>query len=160
MAGRMENKVVIVTGGGSGIGRATCYRLRQEGAKVVVADRNMAGAEETRDLMEGNDQNSAVSRVDISRSSQVEQMVSDTVSKFGRLDGLVNGAAILIRTPPLVEVDDVDWKSARFSKIIEIRAIWFQPTQLGASVDCREICVYPDNVSCGFDDIDDESDDE
>ena len=109
MAGRMENKVVIVTGGGSGIGRATCYRLRQEGAKVVVADRNQAGAEETRESMEGNDQNSAVSRVDISRSSQVEQMVEDTVSKFGRLDGLVNGAAILIRTPPLVDVEDVDW---------------------------------------------------
>ena len=109
MAGRMENKVVIVTGGGSGIGRATCYRLRQEGAKVVVADRNQAGAEETRELMEGNDQNSAVSRVDISRSSQVKQMVEDTVSKFGRLDGLVNGAAILIRTPPLVDVEDVDW---------------------------------------------------
>ena len=109
MAGRMENKVVIVTGGGSGIGRATCYRLRQEGAKVVVADRNQAGAEETRELMEGNDQNSAVSRVDISRSSQVEQMVEDTASKFGRLDGLVNGAAILIRTPPLVDVEDVDW---------------------------------------------------
>ncbi len=109
MAGRMENKVVIVTGGGSGIGRATCYRLQQEGAKVVVADRNQAGAEETRELMEGNDQNSAVSRVDISRSSQVEQMVEDTVSKFGRLDGLVNGAAILIRTPPLVDVEDVDW---------------------------------------------------
>jgi len=105
----MENKVVIVTGGGSGIGRATCYRLRQEGAKVVVADRNQAGAEETRELMEGNDQNSAVSRVDISRSSQVKQMVEDTVSKFGRLDGLVNGAAILIRTPPLVDVEDVDW---------------------------------------------------
>ena len=109
MAGRMENKVVIVTGGGSGIGRATCYRLRQEGAKVVVADRNQAGAEETRELMEGNDQNSAVSRIDISRSSQVKQMVEDTVSKFGRLDGLVNGAAILIRTPPLVDVEDVDW---------------------------------------------------
>ena len=101
--------MVIVTGGGSGIGRATCYRLRQEGAKVVVADRNQAGAEETRELMEGNDQNSAVSRVDISRSSQVKQMVEDTVSKFGRLDGLVNGAAILIRTPPLVDVEDVDW---------------------------------------------------
>jgi len=109
LAGRMEDKVVIVTGGGSGIGRATCYRLRQEGAKVVVADRNQAGAEETRELMEGNDQNSAVSRVDISRSSQVKQMVEDTVSKFGRLDGLVNGAAILIRTPPLVDVEDVDW---------------------------------------------------
>ena len=55
-----------------------------------------------------------------------------------------------------VEVDDVDWQSARVSKIIEIRAIWFQPLQLGASVDCRDIMVYPDAGS-GFDEIDDDS---
>ena len=109
MAGRMENKVAIVTGGASGIGRATCYRLLQEGARVVVADRNRAGAEETRELMEGNDDNSAVSIVDVSRAGQVERMVEETVSRFGRLDVLVNGAAMLIRTPPLVEVDEVDW---------------------------------------------------
>lgn len=109
MAGRMENKVAIVTGGGSGIGRATCYRLLQDGAKVVVADRNQAGAEETRGLMEGTGENSAVSVVDVSRSDQVQRMVDETVSRFGRLDVLVNGAGILIRTPPLVEVDDVDW---------------------------------------------------
>ena len=109
MVGRMENKVAIVTGGSSGIGRATCYRLLQDGAKVVIADRNQAGAEETRELMEGTDSNSAVSVVDVSRSDQVERMVAETVAKFGRLDVLVNGAGILIRTPPLIEVDDVIW---------------------------------------------------
>ncbi len=109
MPGLLQNRVAIVTGGGSGIGRATCHRFLQEGARVVVADRNPTGAEETRELMDGNDDNSAVSVVDVSRSSQVQQMVNDTVSRFGRLDILVNGAAILIRTPPLIEVEDVDW---------------------------------------------------
>ena len=109
MPGRLEDKVAIVTGGASGIGRATSYRFLQEGAKVVVADRNLAGAEETRGLMEGTDTNSAVASVDVSNASQVRQMVDDTVARFGRLDLLVNGAAILIRTPPLVEVDDLVW---------------------------------------------------
>ena len=59
--------------------------------------------------MEGTDANSAVASVDVSSASQVRQMVDDAVARFGRVDLLVNGAAILIRTPPLVEVDDLVW---------------------------------------------------
>ena len=109
MTGRLENKVTIVTGGGSGIGRAVCQRFLQEGAQVVVADRNETGAEETRRIMEGTDQDSAVSVVDVAKADQVERMVQETTSRFGKLDVLINGAAILIRTPPLVEVDGLDW---------------------------------------------------
>ncbi|PKB72509.1 MAG: hypothetical protein BZY75_06630 [SAR202 cluster bacterium Io17-Chloro-G7] len=109
MAGLLENKVAIVTGGSSGIGRATCLRFFQEGAKVVVADRNLVGAEETCHLMEGSDRDSMAISVDISKTSQVEGLVSETVARFGKLDSLVNGAAILIRTPSLAEVDELDW---------------------------------------------------
>ena len=109
MAGRLENKVAIVTGGGSGIGRATCRRFLEEGARVVVADRNRAGAEETRDLIGGTEENTAVSQVDISRGEQVEAMVQLAVGRFGKLDVLLNGAAILIRTPQLAEVTELDW---------------------------------------------------
>ena len=108
MPGRLENKVAIVTGGASGIGRAVCRRFLDEGAKVVVADRNPAGAQETRALLE-DDANSAVAIVDVSDSAQVQRMVDETVSRFGSLNVLVNGAAILIRTPLLTEVDDLDW---------------------------------------------------
>ena len=109
MAGLLENKVAVVTGGGSGIGRATCLRFFQEGAKVVVVDRNLTGAEETCQLIGGSDQDCTAMSVDISKTGQVEQMVSDTVAEFAKLDVLVNGAAILIRTPALAEVDELDW---------------------------------------------------
>ena len=109
MAGRLEGKVAIVTGGASGIGRAVCLRFLQEGAKVVIADRNVPGAEETLALMEGSGEDSMFAPLDVSNASRVESVVNETVSRFGGLDILVNGAAILIRTPPLVEVDDVVW---------------------------------------------------
>lgn len=109
MAGLLENKVAIVTGGSSGIGRATCQRFFQEGAKVVVADRNLVGAEETCQLMEGTDRDCGAISVDVSKTGQVENLVSETVARFGKLDALVNGAAILIRTPSLAEVDELDW---------------------------------------------------
>ncbi len=109
MTGRLENKVAIVTGGASGIGRAICQRFGREGARVVVADRNIAGAEETLSLMEATPETAATVDVNISDAFQVERMVNEAVTRFGRLDILVNGAAILIRTPPLVEVDEVLW---------------------------------------------------
>jgi NAD(P)-dependent dehydrogenase (short-subunit alcohol dehydrogenase family) len=59
--------------------------------------------------MEGTSQDCAAISVDISKTSQIEKLVSDTVAKFGKLNVLVNGAAILIRTPPLAEVEELDW---------------------------------------------------
>ena len=86
MTGRLENKVAIVTGGASGIGRAICQRFGREGARVVVADRNIAGAEETLSLMEATPETAATVDVNISDAFQVERMVNEAVTRFGRLD--------------------------------------------------------------------------
>jgi len=109
LTGRLQDKVAIVTGGASGIGRAICRRFSREGARVMVADRNIAGAEETLSLLDAAPDTATTIDVNISDASQVERMVHETVTRFGRLDVLVNGAAILIRTPPLVDVDEVLW---------------------------------------------------
>ena len=109
LTGRLEDKVVIVTGGASGIGRAICQRFGSEGAKVAVADRNIVGAEETLAQMGANSDTAMAIDVNISNASQVERMVEQVVAQYGKVDILVNGAAILIRTPDLVDVDEIIW---------------------------------------------------
>ena len=109
MADRLRGKVAIVTGAASGIGRVTALRFLEEGAQVAVADRNRRGGEETALMGKEYSPDVFYVPVDVSKTDSVRQMVESTVSRFGRLDVLVNAAAILIRTPPLAEVDERDW---------------------------------------------------
>ena len=109
MGDRLENKVAIVTGAASGIGRETALRFAREGARVTLADRNRDGGEKTQSLVEGAGGEAHFVSVDVSKVDQVEEMVEKTVERFGGLDVLVNAAAVLIRTPPLAEVDERLW---------------------------------------------------
>ena len=101
MTDRLKDKVAIITGAASGIGRQTALRFAQEGARVVVSDRNRSGGEETQRLLKEAGSDALFVPVDVSKSDQVENMVKQAVSQFGRLDVLVNAAAVLILTPPL-----------------------------------------------------------
>ena len=101
--GRLDTRIAIVTGAAQGIGKAIADKLAAEGATVVVADVNEEGARTA--APEGG----VGLGVDVSQEADVERMVSETLSRFGRLDVLVNNAAIV----PFVEWDDVDFAEWR-----------------------------------------------
>jgi NAD(P)-dependent dehydrogenase (short-subunit alcohol dehydrogenase family) len=109
VAGRLQNKVALITGGASGIGRAAAVRFAKEGAKVMIADRNPALSSETLAQLLEITPHAASVPVDVSKTDQVQRMVDETAARFGGLDILVNAAGVLLLTPPLAEIDERDW---------------------------------------------------
>ncbi len=91
---RLENKVVIITGAGSGIGKETALLFAKEGAKVVVADVNEKAGEETVVEIKKNGEGFFV-KLDVSNREQSKQMVKTTLEKYGRIDVLINNAGIV-----------------------------------------------------------------
>jgi NAD(P)-dependent dehydrogenase (short-subunit alcohol dehydrogenase family) len=94
MPGLLQGKVALVTGGGSGIGRATSLRLAAEGAKVMIADYAPEGAERTVKLIKDAGGEAGCVAADVSTSQQVEAVVRRTVETYGRLDYAFNNAGI------------------------------------------------------------------
>ena len=92
--GRVNNRVAIVTGAGSGIGEASAIRLAEEGAKVVCADINEASAQKTAHDIVASGGVAHAFAIDISDSSRCNAIVADTVAKFGSVDILVNNAGV------------------------------------------------------------------
>ena len=109
MGDRLAGKVAILAGGATGMGRATAVRFAEEGAKVMIADRNLTGARETLAMVKKLTPDADVVAVDVSKADQVQNMVDKTVERFGRVDILVNLAAILMLTPPLVDIEERQW---------------------------------------------------
>ncbi len=91
---RLENKVAIITGAGSGIGKETALLFAKEGAKVVVADVNEKAGEETVVEIKKNGEGFFV-KLDVSNREQAKQMVKTTLEKYGRIDVLINNAGIV-----------------------------------------------------------------
>lgn len=106
---RLKDKVAIVTGGASGIGKAMCVAFAREGARVVVADIDEAKAKEVAAEIAGA--GAAISvRVDVTSSASANQMAQEVHQKFGRIDILVNNVGVRI-VKPFLDHTDADWNT-------------------------------------------------
>ncbi|HUJ68145.1 MAG TPA: SDR family oxidoreductase [Syntrophorhabdales bacterium] len=99
--GRLENKIAIVTGGNSGIGRATAKLFCKEGARVVVAGRREAENKKVVDEITAAGGEITAVRADVSNKEDCKRIVEETIRKYGRIDVLVNNAGIADRHMPI-----------------------------------------------------------
>lgn len=97
----LKDKVALVTGGGSGIGRAISQTLAREGAKVAVADFNESFGQECVELIKQAGGEAVFLKVDVTQEELVKKMVEDTVAAFGRLDVACNNAAVSRGSGPI-----------------------------------------------------------
>ncbi len=103
---RLEGKVAIVTGAASGFGKGIAERFAEEGAKVVVADINKAGAEDVASSIAASGGAASPIGGDVSRSDDVKAMVDAAVERYGRLDIMVNNAGMPQRAQPSLNIDE------------------------------------------------------
>jgi NAD(P)-dependent dehydrogenase (short-subunit alcohol dehydrogenase family) len=90
----LDHKAAIVTGGASGIGRATALLFAQEGARVAIFDLDETGGQQTVEAIQANGGSAIFARTDVSLAHEVETAVRCTVEEFGRLDVIFNGAGL------------------------------------------------------------------
>ena len=109
MAGLTEGKVVLVTGAGSGIGRATALVFAREGAKVVVSDIVVEGGEETVQQIKAAGGEAIFVKADVSKAADVEALITQTVETYGRLDCAFNNAGIEGGVKPTIDCTEEEF---------------------------------------------------
>jgi len=122
MPGTLTGKVALVTGGASGIGRATALTFARECAKLVIADVNEDGGQQTVHMITENGGEATFVRVDVSNATEVEAMISKAVETYGRLDCSFNNAG----TEGTTMVSTVDYKEADWNRVLSINltGVW------------------------------------
>ena len=105
---RLREKVALITGAGGDLGRGMALRFAEEGAKVMVNDKNLGKAQETVDLVTKQGGVAAPNGADLTKAEEVKEMVGQVISEWGRLDILVNNAGD-IRDALLTKMSDEDW---------------------------------------------------
>jgi NAD(P)-dependent dehydrogenase (short-subunit alcohol dehydrogenase family) len=120
---RLENKVALVTGGASGIGRASALVFAREGASVVVSDVNLAGSEETVQEIKAGGGNAIAIAGDVSDTSDAKRMVESTVEAYGSIDVVLNSAGVISDTAILgdaVPEDRFERTAALYDRVLEV----------------------------------------
>ncbi|MFF3964281.1 SDR family NAD(P)-dependent oxidoreductase [Streptomyces griseorubiginosus] len=111
MTERFTGKTVLVTGAGSGIGRAIALAFAAEGASVVAAGRTTASLDETVALIEKEGGSAAAVTGDVTRSEDVRTLVRRTIEHFGSLDVAVNNAGVFRGGAPIADLPEEDWRT-------------------------------------------------
>jgi NAD(P)-dependent dehydrogenase (short-subunit alcohol dehydrogenase family) len=119
--GRLEDKVAIITGAGSGMGRATAVLFVKEGAKVVVADIVIEAGEETVGIVKQAGGEAIFIKTDVSKAEDVKEMIKVAINTYGRLDILINCAGIARE-----EVSTIDCPEEVFNEVIatNLNGVW------------------------------------
>ena len=112
---RLPNKVALVTGAGSGIGRATAELFAREGAQVALVDLRQEAGQVTLDTIKSAGGEAIFVRADVSIGDDVKRAIDTCVQTFGRIDILYNNAGIAMQRTPIEEIDD-----ALFDRIIAV----------------------------------------
>jgi NAD(P)-dependent dehydrogenase (short-subunit alcohol dehydrogenase family) len=133
--GYFEDKVAIVTGGASGIGRSICAYLGRHGAQVVVADRNPEGAQETAASISAQGGRAEVATVDVTDADGIASLIGGTARELGRIDLLFNNAGVSLNG------EFRDMTLAHWRRILDVN-LW------GVVYGCHH--VYPIMVEQGF----------
>ncbi len=109
--GTLNGKVIIITGGGTGLGRSMAFRLAEEGADIVVAARRVPPLEETAAGVRQRGRKALVISTDVTDSAQCNRLIEKTLAEMGKIDVLINNAGIVRgeRPKPMWELTDQDW---------------------------------------------------
>jgi len=107
---KLENRVITVTGAASGIGRAIARISAREGAKVVVADLNESGGQETVDLITAAGGEAAFVQIDVSKEDDAQKLIDFAVETFGGFHGAANNAGVALAQVPFAETSTDLWR--------------------------------------------------
>ena len=104
----VQGKIIVVTGAGSGIGRALALALVKRGARVAAVDLRQASLQETKQLAQSLSENISLHVIDITNRASVEALPKEVLAKHGNIDGIINNAGII---QPFVRVNDLDYEA-------------------------------------------------